>query len=166
MADHIPARLRHLGVFADLTEPELHALAGELEERSFPEGSWVLRKGGQATSLFVIVDGEVGVVIDDEERAKLATGSFFGEVSALLAEPPTADVVARTPLRCLIIPPEHAEEFLLAHPRVMYRMLQAEARRLNTVDPMRSLWPCTRTHHRMPPCPPRCPVTFRSPSTA
>jgi CRP-like cAMP-binding protein len=165
MADHILGRLRRLGVFADLTDPELHSLADELQERSFPEGSWVLRQGTKGVGLFVIVDGEVGVVIDDEERAKLTTGSFFGEVSVLLAEPPTADVVARTPLRCLVIPPDRAEEFLLAHPRVMYRMLQTEARRLKTVDPRRNLRPWTFTRHRMPPRPPRCPVTFRSPST-
>ena len=138
MADHILARLRHLGVFADLTEPELHVLSRELKERSFPAGSWVLRQGGRGTSLFVIIEGEAGVVIDDEERAKLATGSFFGEVSVLLGEPPTADIVARTALRCLVIPAEHTEEFLLSHPRVMYRMLQTEARRLKTVDPMRN----------------------------
>jgi CRP-like cAMP-binding protein len=138
MADHILGRLRRLGVFADLTDPELHLLAAEFEERSFPEGSWVLRQGALGVGLFVIVDGEVGVVIDDEERATLATGSFFGEVSVLLAEPPTADIVARTPLRCLVIAPERAEEFLLTHPQVMYRMLQTEARRLKTVDPARS----------------------------
>jgi CRP-like cAMP-binding protein len=138
MADHLLGRLRRLGVFADLTEPELHALTGELAEISFPEGSWVVRQGTKATGLFVIVDGEAGVVIDDEERAKLTTGSFFGEVSVLLAELPTADIVARTPLHCLVIQPEQAEEFLLGHPRIMYRMLQAEARRLKTVDPIRN----------------------------
>lgn len=138
MADQMLGRLRRLGVFADLTDSELHAMAGELEERSFPEGSWVLRQGAQRAGLFVIIDGEVGVVVDDEERATLNTGSFFGEVSILLDEPPTADVVARTPLRCLVIPPERAEEFLLAHPQIMYRMLQTEARRLKTVDPGRN----------------------------
>lgn len=138
MADNIVGRLGRLGVFADLTEPELGALASELEERSFPEGSWVLRQGTQGAGLFIIIDGEVGVVVDDEERARLATGSFFGEVSVLLAEPPTADIVARSPLRCLVIPPERAEALLLTHPKVMYRMLQTEARRLKTVDPIRS----------------------------
>jgi CRP/FNR family cyclic AMP-dependent transcriptional regulator len=138
MADRILGQIRRLGVFADLDEPELHDLAAELDERSFPEGSWVLRKGARGVGLFVIVDGEASVVIDDEERAKLATGSFFGEVSALLSEPPTADIVARTPLECLVIPPERTEEFLLAHPRVMYRMFQTEARRLKTVDPGRN----------------------------
>jgi CRP-like cAMP-binding protein len=33
-------------------------------------------------------------------------------------------------LRCLVIPGPEVEAFLLAHPAVMLRMLQAEARRL------------------------------------
>ncbi len=131
------ARLGRLGIFADLTEAELRDVAAELDEQSFPEGRWVLRQGETGTGLFIVVDGEVGVVIDDEERATLATGSFFGEVSVLLGEPVTADIVVRRALRCVVIPPQRAEEFLLAYPRVMYRMLQIEARRLRTVDPQR-----------------------------
>ncbi len=131
------ARLGRLGIFADLTEAELRDVAAEFHERSFPEGGWVLRQGETGTGLFIVVDGEVGVVIDDDERATLTTGSFFGEVSVLLGEPVTADIVVRKPLRCLVIPPQRAEEFLLTHPRVMFRMLQTEARRLRTVDPER-----------------------------
>jgi CRP-like cAMP-binding protein len=131
------ARLARLGIFADLPESELRDVAAELDEQSFPEGGWVLRTGQPGSGLFIVADGEVGVVIDDEERTTLATGSFFGEISVLLGEPVTADIVVRRPLRCLVIPPHRTEEFLLAHPRVMYRMLQAEARRLRTVDPER-----------------------------
>jgi CRP-like cAMP-binding protein len=137
MSSDTAAQLGRLGIFADLTEAELRDVAAELDERSFPEGGWVLRTGETGTGLFIVVDGEVGVVIDDEERATLATGSFFGEVSVLLGEPVTADIVVRKPLRCLVIPPQRAEEFLLAYPRVMYRMFQIEARRLRTVDPER-----------------------------
>lgn len=130
-------RLGRLGIFAGLAESELRDLAAELDERSFPEGHWVLRRGSPGVGLFIIVDGEVGVVVNDDERATLATGSFFGEVSVLLDEPATADIVVRRSLRCLVIPPERAEAFLLAHPMVMFRMLQAEARRLRTADPER-----------------------------
>jgi CRP/FNR family cyclic AMP-dependent transcriptional regulator len=137
MVGDTAARLGRLGIFADLTEAELRDVAAELDEQSFPEGRWVLRQGETGTGLFIIVDGEVGVVIDDDERATLTTGSFFGEVSVLLGEPVTADIVVRKPLRCLVIPPRRAEEFLIAYPRVMYRMLQIEARRLRTVDPER-----------------------------
>jgi CRP-like cAMP-binding protein len=128
------ARLGRLGIFAGLPESELRAVAAELDERSFPEGGWVLRQGDPGTGIFIVADGEVGVVIDEDVVATLATGSFFGEISVLLGETATADIVVRKPLRCLVIPPQRTEEFLLAHPRVMYRMLQTEARRLRTVD--------------------------------
>jgi CRP-like cAMP-binding protein len=137
VAGDVAGRLGRLGIFADLTEPELRDVAAELDEQTFPEGHWVLRRGQPGVGLFIVIDGEVGVVIDDEERATLATGSFFGEVSALLGEPATADIVTRKPLHCVVIPPDRAEAFLLAHPRVMFRMLQTEARRLRTVDPER-----------------------------
>ena len=137
MSSDTASQLGRLGIFADLTEAQLRDVAAELDERWFPEGGWVLRQGETGTGLFIVVDGEVGVVIDDDERATLATGSFFGEVSALLGEPVTADIVVRKPLRCLVIPPQRAEEFLLAYPRVMYRMFQIEARRLRSVDPER-----------------------------
>lgn len=137
VAGDLVGQLGRLGIFADLTEPELRGLADELTEHSFPEGRWVLRRGKPGAGLFIIVDGEVGVIIDDDERATLSTGSFFGEISVLLGEPTTADIIARRPLRCLVIPPERAEEFLVAHPRVMFRMFQTEARRLRTVDPER-----------------------------
>jgi CRP-like cAMP-binding protein len=136
-AGDVAGRLGRLGIFADLAEPELRTLADELDEQTFPEGHWVLRRGQPGVGLFIVIDGEAGVVIDDDERARLATGSFFGEVSVLLGEPATADVVARKQLRCLVIAPDRAEAFLLAHPRVMFRMLQTEARRLRTVDPER-----------------------------
>jgi type IV pilus assembly protein PilB len=137
-ASDLMNRLGRLGVFADLTEAELHALTGELERQSFPEGHWVLRRGETSGDLFVILAGEVGIVVDDEEKVTLTTGSFFGEVSALLGEPPTADVVTRSRLECLVIPAAGVEDFLVSHPRVMYRMFQTEARRLRTADPERN----------------------------
>jgi CRP/FNR family cyclic AMP-dependent transcriptional regulator len=73
-------------------------------------------------------------VIDGTERARLSRGDFFGEMSILTDEPPTADVVATSLLRCLIIPDNELKEFLLRQPSVMYRMLQIEARRLRAAN--------------------------------
>jgi CRP-like cAMP-binding protein len=123
-----------LALFADLDREELEALLPGLEEVSFSEGHWILRRGDEDVGLHVIVDGEVGVVLEDEELAVLSKGSFFGEISALLHEPTVADIVARTNVRCLFVPDDQVEEFLLSWPRVMYRMLQTEARRVRTTD--------------------------------
>lgn len=137
-AENLAERLGRLGIFSELSEREVRALADELDEQSFPEGHWVVRQGSLGTGLYIIVDGEVGVIINDEERVTLTTGSFFGEVSALLGEPPLAGIVTRTPLSCVVVPLARVEEFLVSHPRVMFRMFQTEARRLRTADPERN----------------------------
>ena len=49
-----------------------------------------------------------------------------------------ADVVALRPLRCLVLASSRVEPFLIAHPQVMYRMLQAQARRLRAANRWRS----------------------------
>src|SRR5581483_1509738 len=90
-----------LFLFADLPREELEDLLPKMREVSFDEGEWVVRRGQVDVGLHVILDGEAGVVLNDEELAVLPTGSFFGEISALLGEETVADVVARAPLRCL-----------------------------------------------------------------
>jgi glutaminase len=127
-----------LALFRDLGQSDLEALLPGLEEVSFSEGSWVTRRGDMDPGLYIILDGEVSVVLEGEELAALTAGSFFGEISALIDEPVVADVIARTPLRCLYVPPDEVEDFLLANPRVMYRMLQTEARRVRTTDELRT----------------------------
>jgi len=126
-----------LALFADLGKDQLVALADCMEEVSYDEGQWVLRRGDMVPGMHIIVEGEAGVVIDERELATLSKGSFFGEISALLGEPAAADIVARTRLTCLVVPTEAVESFLLTNPRVMYRMLQTEARRVRTTDELR-----------------------------
>jgi CRP-like cAMP-binding protein len=130
--------LAHLALFADLDRAELGALAGTAEEVAFAEGEWIVRRGQEDVGLHVVVEGDVGVVFEGEELALLPRGSFFGEIAALLGEPAVADIVARTPVRCLVVPGAQVEGFLLANPRVMLRMLQTEARRLKTADESRA----------------------------
>ena len=127
-------RLAQLALFADLSRPQREAVAHTYEEEMFPEGQRVLRQGFSGSNLYVILDGEAAVVIDGRERARLARGEFFGEVSVLLGDTPVADVVATRPLRVLHLPGPQLEAFLKQHPTVMYRMLQAQARRLRAAN--------------------------------
>lgn len=124
--------LAGLALFADLSRPELEAAAHTLEEEMFAQGQRILRQGFTGSNFYVIVDGEAAVSIDGTTRTKLSRGDFFGEVSILLGEPPTADIVALTALRCMTLPGPEARGFLLTYPKVMFRVLQAEARRLRT----------------------------------
>jgi CRP-like cAMP-binding protein len=126
--------LAQLTLFADLSGPQLEEIAHTIGEEVFGEGQRVLRQGISGGHFCVILDGEARVLIDGEERARLGRGEFFGEVAALTGDVPTADVVAATLLRCATVPAVELESFLLEHPRVMFRMLQAEARRLRAAN--------------------------------
>lgn len=125
-------------LFADLTDPQLAGIVHTFEEAVFAEGERVLRQGLTGSGFYVVLDGEAAVVIDGTERARLARGDFFGEVSIVLGESPIADVVALRPLRCLVLAGPRVEGFLIDHPRVMYRMLQVQARRLRAANRWRS----------------------------
>jgi CRP-like cAMP-binding protein len=124
--------LGQLALFADLTPTQLEAVAHSHEEDVFAEGERVLRRGLSGGNFYVILEGEAAVEIDGQERHRLARGDFFGEISALTGEPPTADVVASTMLRCLVIPGAQLEKLLLDRPQFMLRLLRMEARRLRS----------------------------------
>ena len=125
--------LSRLALFAELTRPQLERIAHTYEEDMFPEGQRVLRKGMSGSGLYVILDGEARVVLGERELARLGRGEFFGDVSALLDTPPVSDVVAATSLRCLVVPREEVEPFLLGHPAVAVRMLKVTLQRLADV---------------------------------
>jgi CRP-like cAMP-binding protein len=136
--DEIVDTLAGLALFADLRRPQLEAVAHTFTEESFPPGQRILRQGFQGTGFYVIVDGEVAVRIDGEDRARLGKGDFFGEMSILLGDPPVADIVAVSPLRALHLGGPDLPGFLQQNPQVMYRMLQSVARRLRTANRWRS----------------------------
>ena len=126
--------LARLSLFADLSHPQLEALAQSFAEEVFAEGQRVVRQDVTGSGFCVILDGEARVVINGQERSRLTRGDFFGEISLLTDEAPTADVIATSLLRCLIIPDNELKGFLLKQPSVMYRMLQIEARRLRAAN--------------------------------
>jgi CRP/FNR family transcriptional regulator, cyclic AMP receptor protein len=130
--------LSGLALFADLPRPQLEAVAHTFEEEFFPEGQRILRQGFSGNNFYVIIDGQAAVRVDGRDLASLGRGDFFGEVSVLLGDPPTADVVAVRSIRCLVLAGPEVQEFLVSHPRVMFRMLQTEARRLRHTIQWRS----------------------------
>lgn len=130
--------LSGLALFADLSRPQVEAVAHKMTEESYPTGQRILRQGFTGTGFYVIVDGEVAIKIDGNEIARLAKGDFFGEMSVLLGEPPVADVTATRQLRVLHLGGPELEGFLRDYPAVMYRMLKTIAMRLRNASRWRS----------------------------
>ena len=130
--------LSGLSLFADLSRPQLEQVSHKMSEESFPQGQRILRQGFTGTGFYVILEGEVAIRIDGEERARLGKGDFFGEMSVLLGEPPVADVIALRQLHVLHLGGPELEGFLREHPPVMFRMLKTVAMRLRNASRWRS----------------------------
>jgi CRP-like cAMP-binding protein len=136
--EEIVDQIAGFALFADLTTPQLERIAHMFEEEVHPEGERVLRQGLTGSAFHVILDGEASVVIDGNQRATLARGDFFGEASILLGEAPGADIVATRQLRTLVLAGPALKSVLVDNPSLMYRMLQAQTRRLRNANRWRS----------------------------
>ena len=131
--------LPRLSLFADLSAAQIEEVAHRYEEELFAQGARVLRKGLRGSGVFVILEGEAVIRINGTELTRFGAGEFFGEISVVTGQPPNADVEAATVLRCLQIPGPEFERFVVEHPRVLFRMFQAEARRLRDTTAWKTL---------------------------
>lgn len=129
--------MAHLALFADLDGPQLEGVAHIFEEVFYPAGTRIVRQGFGGSGFYVILGGEVSVVVDGEARARLVRGDFFGEAAVLLGESPIADIVAQGSLRALHLAGQDLRSFLLAYPRVTYRVLVEQTRRLRNANQWR-----------------------------
>ena len=134
--DDVVQIISGFSLFGGLSTPELDLVARVFEEAWFGEGERVLRQGFTGSGFYIILEGSAVIQVDGKKREALRPGDFFGEISCLLGVPPVSDIVAQRALRCLVLPASKLEDFLVANPRVMYRLLQGEARKLRST----TLW--------------------------
>ena len=135
---HLIDTLSGISLFADVGAAELSSIAHAVEERRYGDGERIIRQGITGSAFYVILEGEASIRVDGKDYGTLGRGEFFGEISILLGEPPVADIVAARNLRCAIIAGPALEAFMLTHPTVMYRMLKAEARKLQRATSWRT----------------------------
>jgi CRP-like cAMP-binding protein len=93
-----PARLKTIGVFADLSDDELQHIANLAAEVSVPAGKELVREGDYSYDLLAIEEGEAEVTRGGEHVADLGPGDVIGEMGVLERTQRTATVVARTPM--------------------------------------------------------------------
>lgn len=101
-------------------------------KQTLPAGTVLLKQGTRSGKLYILLEGTVDV---KREETLVATaderGAMFGEMSALLDVPHTANVVARTPVTVYEF--TDAASFLQSDPAVSLAVARKLAQRLNTV---------------------------------
>lgn len=90
------AILSKLPFFAPLEPQALESLAHNAQISTVKAGETVFRQGGPGDRFYVIVSGEVEVLVDDQRARTEGPGEYFGEIALLREVPRTATVIART----------------------------------------------------------------------
>jgi CRP/FNR family cyclic AMP-dependent transcriptional regulator len=117
-----------------IVEPEqvLEKVSG-FPLRAFERGDVVLSEGSDTHRLLFLNRGAVDVVKDEVQLTRVTDpGAVFGDMSVLLGQPHSADVLAAEPSSFYIV--DHAADFLRKEPLVALYVATVLARRLDEVN--------------------------------
>ena len=126
-------------LFDQLAPAELDRLMAFARIVQFSAGTTIFTQGSPGDSLMAVLEGEVSITAPSEEGREvvfnvLEPGETFGEVALLDGKERTADAVAHTNCRLLVIDRRDFMPFLNAHPQIALRLLPvlcAQIRRMS-----------------------------------
>lgn len=112
-----------------LSPEALGVLEAALERRSFDAGTLVIRKGDPADALYLLLQGQVSVVMSlpSGEIKRLATfpaGMAFGELAIIDRGERTADVQVDTRAECYVLPVAALDRLGETHPAIKMKLLE------------------------------------------
>lgn len=131
--------LPRIRLFAGIPPEEAERLEARAKRRSFRRGEVVFHKGDPGSSLYLILSGQVKIVLPSEggEEAVLGVldeGEFFGELSLIDGQPRSATIIATQPTETLVIHRDDFLAFLEANPRSAIQLLRIFCQRLRETD--------------------------------
>jgi CRP/FNR family cyclic AMP-dependent transcriptional regulator len=128
--------LRGLPLFELCSKRDLRRIAALAVERDIDAGAELIREGEPAGEFYVVVEGEVDVRRRGRKVARLAAGSFVGEIALLSRSPRTATVVAATPLRVLTVSGRDFVALLDTMPELWLKVARTLADRVDADEAM------------------------------
>lgn len=127
--------LRKVPLFAKLPPPDLKQIASIANELYFPDGERIAEQGEQGDEMFVIVSGEVQVMVetdegDELELARRNSGEYVGEMAIISQAPRMASLDASGEVRLLCIDQEEFEGMLRLRPETSLTVMRVLCDRL------------------------------------
>ena len=114
----------HFSALDGLSEEEAERCLGRSHIIECSAGDRVLKKGGVARNMFVVLDGTLEVRAGENPVRVLSPGDVFGEMAFLLGRPRSADVYAATDgVRVLSLSEGTIRDMIASDPSVAARLL-------------------------------------------
>lgn len=133
-ADPMIELLGKVDLFQGLAERDLRKVLSTSDVEEFPEGLEIVTQDSPGGLFFLVVEGQVDVLVDGQVQAILGEGEYFGEMSLLDGEPRSASVRARTPVKVLSMWRPNFRPLLHEHPSIAEHLLVVLSKRLRAVE--------------------------------
>jgi len=124
------AFLKHIPLFADLSETELQLLAGELTRVQFKKGDAIFFEGDPGQTLYVVESGHVRIYLHCEDGQETSVnvctrGDIFGELAVIDGLPRSASAIALEDSVVLALSREQFRECTRRYPQLAFNFLKA-----------------------------------------
>jgi CRP-like cAMP-binding protein len=104
--------VRQLEDYAGLSDDLIEIMDANLTPQDFNVGESLLTQGQDNDYLYILIEGEIDVVVDGERVAEISTeGEFLGEMSALTGTSASATLNAKGLVKCQRLPGKVLDEF-------------------------------------------------------
>jgi CRP-like cAMP-binding protein len=134
MAKASPDHLAAVPLFSALTKPDLREVLQAADEIEVEPGRELTTEGRVGHEFFMILEGQADVRRGGESIRTLNPGDYFGELALLDHGPRSATVVAKTPMKLLVLGQREFGGLVENVPGLAAKLLPGLAHRLREVD--------------------------------
>jgi acetate kinase len=130
---------RGIRIFDTVPKGIARALQDESQIAPYAPGEVVVPIGQPFTFFGVVLEGEINAYLAEPEGQPhsietLRAGSFFGEMSLLTGLDSPVDLIATTPCRVLLVPPDLFHRWVQADPAALQAFSKSIARRATRIE--------------------------------
>ena len=132
---------QHFQAFQHLDQTQLQTFIRTCQRVLIPAGQRLVQQNSQGKRIFFVLEGQVRVFLDtptgEKELANLTAPTVLGEISFFSGEPNSANVIALTQVRALLMPYEELRQRMqkgdAASSIVVLNMAEAIAQRASAM---------------------------------
>lgn len=116
-------------LFEGLPEKDLKILAGHAITKNYKKNTIIVTQKDETSSLYVILEGEVRIYIDDDQGKEvilntLSAGDSFGELALLSDSPRVASVITTSQSKIAIISKQDFMECLTNNSPISFKIIE------------------------------------------
>ena len=113
---------------------DLSMFANSANIMKYPAGHTFFSAGDEGDAMYVVLNGEVEIVINDKIVETVRSGGIFGEMALIDNSPRSASARAKTPVEVATIDQTHFIALLATHPFFSIEVMNVMADRLRLLN--------------------------------